>query len=118
MRSLARPLRFDSRGLLVRNEGNDAIRAAVREVLATIPGERPMRPAFGSRLRLRVFEPSDELLTRLVSDDCAEAIAKHEPRVKFLSAQIERNGRSLTARVRFEIMGTRQVDNVGVEVGQ
>lgn len=116
--SLARPLRFDSRGMLMRNENIDAIRASVREVLTTIPGERPMRPSFGSRLRTRVFEPNDELLVRLVSDDCAEAIARHEPRVRFLSAVIVRNGRSLTARVRFEIVGTQQADGVDVEVRQ
>jgi phage baseplate assembly protein W len=56
------PYGFDGRGH-TRTEGYaDWIRGLVEQVLFTAPGERVMRPDFGSGLRQLVFAPnSDEL---------------------------------------------------------
>ena len=63
------PLRTNSRGgiALVRRE--QELEEAMRLILATYPGERPMRPEFGSRVRDWVFRGSD-------TDSIAGAVAR------------------------------------------
>ncbi len=63
------PLRTNSRGgiALVRRE--QELEEAMRLILATYPGERPMRPEFGSRVRDWVFRGSDNGLDRSDSQD-------------------------------------------------
>jgi uncharacterized protein len=64
---------------LVRREVE--LEQAMRLILSTYPGERPMRPEFGSRIRDFVFRPINVQtvaeLTRVVRD----ALLRWEPRV-------------------------------------
>jgi phage baseplate assembly protein W len=56
------PYEFDGRGHTRIDAYADWIRGLVEQVLFTAPGERVMRPDFGSGLRQLVFAPnSDEL---------------------------------------------------------
>jgi phage baseplate assembly protein W len=56
------PYQFDGRGHTRTDEYTEWIRGLVEQVLFTAPGERVMRPDFGSGLRQLVFAPnSDEL---------------------------------------------------------
>lgn len=56
------PYQFDGRGHTSIDGYNRWIRGLVEQVLFTAPGERVMRPDFGSGLRQLVFAPnSDEL---------------------------------------------------------
>jgi phage baseplate assembly protein W len=56
------PYEFDGRGHTRTDAYADWIRGLVEQVLFTAPGERVMRPDFGSGLRQLVFAPnSDEL---------------------------------------------------------
>lgn len=58
------PYRFDGRGHTSTDAYADWIRGLVEQVLFTAPGERVMRPDFGSGLRQLIFAPnSDELAT-------------------------------------------------------
>ncbi|OLR92879.1 baseplate protein [Actinokineospora bangkokensis] len=61
--------------------GTDKLEQAMRLILATYPGERPMRPAFGSRLRDHVFGPVSGATLEAVSDEVRRALAMWEPRV-------------------------------------
>jgi hypothetical protein len=49
------PLHFDGRGRTAQPEGADHVRDLIEQVLLTAPGERVMRPAFGSGLMQLVF---------------------------------------------------------------
>ena len=49
------PLGFDPSGAVAVARGEEKIEQAMRLILATYPGERPMRPAWGSTLRDHVF---------------------------------------------------------------
>lgn len=49
------PLRFDGRGRTAQAERSDYLRDLIEQVLLTAPGERVMRPAFGSGLMQLVF---------------------------------------------------------------
>lgn len=52
------PYRFDSRGRTREDERADYIRGLIEQVLFTSPGERVMRPDFGSGLAQLVFAPN------------------------------------------------------------
>jgi len=56
------PLRIDGSGRGAVATGPDYLRALIREVLFTRPGERVNRPDFGSGLIQLVFAPTDDAL--------------------------------------------------------
>jgi phage baseplate assembly protein W len=56
------PYHFDDRGRSATTSRDDHIRDLVEQVLFTAPGERVMRPDFGSGLLALVFEPNSSTL--------------------------------------------------------
>jgi phage baseplate assembly protein W len=63
---IAVPLQFDGRGRTADGSPDDHLRALIEHVLLTAPGERVMRPTFGSGLLQLAFAPNgDELATTL-----------------------------------------------------
>ena len=56
------PYRFDSRGRTAETDEADHIRDLIYQVLFTSPGERVMRPDFGSGLLQLVFAPNSDVL--------------------------------------------------------
>ena len=52
------PYHFDGRGRTAQTDDADHIRDLIEQVLLTAPGERVMRPDFGSGLLQLVFEPN------------------------------------------------------------
>ena len=56
------PYRFESRGRTAGADEADHIRDLIEQVLFTHPGERVMRPDFGSGLLQLVFAPNSEVL--------------------------------------------------------
>ena len=59
---LDHPYRFDGRGRTAVTGRDDHIRDLIEQVLFTSPGERVMRPDFGSGLMALVFEPNSTAL--------------------------------------------------------
>lgn len=63
---IAVPLRFDGRGRTADTPVDQHLRALIEQVLLTAPGERVMRPDFGSGLLQLAFAPnSDQLAATL-----------------------------------------------------
>jgi uncharacterized protein len=56
------PYHFDGRGRTAETDDADHIRDLIEQVLFTSPGERVMRPDFGSGLLALVFEPNSTAL--------------------------------------------------------
>jgi uncharacterized protein len=56
------PYHFDGRGRTAQTGADDHIRDLIEQVLFTSPGERVMRPDFGSGLLAMVFEPNSTAL--------------------------------------------------------
>lgn len=56
------PYHFDSRGRTAETDEADHIRDLIVQVLFTSPGERVMRPTFGSGLLQLVFAPNSDVL--------------------------------------------------------
>jgi uncharacterized protein len=75
------PLRVDAKGgiALVRRE--QELEEAMRLILSTYPGERPMRPEFGCRLRDYVFRGGTDETRGALAMEVRNSIMRWEPRV-------------------------------------
>jgi hypothetical protein len=76
------PLQTDQRGALALAHGVDDIEQAIRLVLGTAPGERPMRPEFGCAVHDFVFDTIDAEMVGRVETAVHQALARWEPRIE------------------------------------
>ena len=75
------PVDIDTTGAIALASGPDELEQAMYLVLATAPGERPMRPEFGCRLQEYVFAPADATTAGLLAAEVRAALIRWEPRV-------------------------------------
>ena len=75
------PLGVDARGGISLARREQELEQAMRLILATYPGERPMRPDFGSRLRDFVFRSATVDTAAELSNEVHKALLRWEPRV-------------------------------------
>jgi hypothetical protein len=75
------PLRVNPRGGIALDSADEAIRRALRLIIATAPGERVMRPAFGCRIWDLLFGGTDPNTLGLMAQTVRDAIARWEARV-------------------------------------
>jgi uncharacterized protein len=80
-RGLAFPLRTDATGALALVEGRRELEEAIRLIVSTAPGERPMRPEFGCRIHDYVFAPINDTTVGGLVFEVQRAIERWEPRV-------------------------------------
>jgi hypothetical protein len=75
------PVEADATGMIALVSGATELEQAMYLVLATSPGERPMRPEFGCRLQDFVFAPADATTAALISGEVRASLARWEPRI-------------------------------------
>jgi phage baseplate assembly protein W len=85
------PLRLNGNGgiALVRRERE--LEEAMRIILTTYPGERPMRPEFGSRVRDYVFAGTDTSTLSRLATEVEMSLARWEPRVDIVLVKLTRD---------------------------
>lgn len=95
------PVAFDAAtDDVARAEYEEDIRQAILIILETSPGERVMRPDFGSGLRAMVFEPVNYTTLALVKQRVEQALVFWEPRIDVREVTVTING---VARNRLDI---------------
>lgn len=57
------------------------IQEAIRVILSTSPGERPMRPDFGCRIHDFIFAPADAATAAAISTEVTNALTRWEHRI-------------------------------------
>jgi len=90
-RGWAFPLQIGRHGGLSLTTEVDEIQQAIRIILTTVPGERVMRPTFGSRLHELVFAPVNAETLALAKRYVEEALKMWEPRIHLVSVVVEPN---------------------------
>jgi phage baseplate assembly protein W len=75
------PLATDATGSIALVTEDREIAEAIWIVLATSPGERPMRPEFGSRLAEYVFAPANATTAGQLANEVQVALERWEPRI-------------------------------------
>jgi phage baseplate assembly protein W len=78
------PIQLTASGGIAMVSRERELEEAMRIVLLTYPGERPMRPEFGSRVRDFVFRSVDEEMCTLLAYEVKKALQRWEPRVDIL----------------------------------
>jgi len=76
------PLRVGPTGGIGMVEREQEIQEAIRLVLGTAPGERPMRPEFGCGIHEYVFAPSDGQTAGNIAREVRAALDRWEPRIE------------------------------------
>jgi uncharacterized protein len=109
------PYRFDSRNRTAMAAGDAQIRDLIEQLLFTTPGERVMRPDFGSGLLQLTFAPNGEELAAatkmLVQGALQEFLAD---RIKVHDVQIEAYDGTLKVAVDYTVTATqaRRVERI------
>ena len=82
------PMGVDASGRIALADGADATDSSIRVVLATAPGERVMRPAFGCKIWDLLFEPVNANTLGLMAQAVRQALAQWEPRIDVEDVQV------------------------------
>lgn len=90
------PPTVNNHGGVAMVSGERELEQAMQIILLTYPGERPMRPQFGSRMRDFVFRSADSSTAAELALEVRNALRQWEPRVdihevRVVPDQIERN---------------------------
>jgi phage baseplate assembly protein W len=82
------PVRTDATGGIALVSKDQEIEEAIRLILGTAPGERPMRPEFGCRIHYYVFASADATTAGLLESEVKQALARWEPRIQVLDVDV------------------------------
>ena len=85
------PMRVDANGSIALESGFADVDKAIRVILSTAIGERPMRPAFGCGIWDLLFEPINPNPLRLMEDAVHEALSRWEPRIDVDGVDVQRD---------------------------
>ena len=103
------PYHVDGRGRTADTGADDHIRDLIEQVLFTAPGERVMRPDFGSGLYALVFEPGGPELVattqHLVQGSLQQELGSL---IAVDSVQVSQNEGTLDVFVSYVVLRTRQ----------
>jgi phage baseplate assembly protein W len=90
-RGLAFPPRPDRTGAVSLVSGARDVEEAIRIIVGTAPGERPMRPEFGCRIHEHVFDPINPTTMGLIAFAVEQAVLRWEPRVDDVHVEVLRD---------------------------
>jgi phage baseplate assembly protein W len=79
------PLRLDGSGSFALTSGDQEIEEAIRLILGTAPGERPMRPEYGCGIHDLVFDTMDAGLAGRIAAEVRSSLLRWEPRIEVAS---------------------------------
>ncbi|MEE1927543.1 GPW/gp25 family protein [Streptomyces sp. TRM 70351] len=82
------PLRTSATGGIGLVSGDREITESIRLILATAPGERPMRPEFGCGVHDYVFAPADENTAGALAYEVRRALDRWEPRIEVTEVDV------------------------------
>ncbi len=79
------PVQVDANGAIALSVQEEDVREAIRVILLTSRGERPMRPDFGAGLHDYVFETLSATNVGAIQAEVRRALVDWEPRIELLS---------------------------------
>ncbi|WP_448612544.1 GPW/gp25 family protein [Modestobacter sp. URMC 112] len=82
------PIRTDPTGSMALVTAEREIDEAIRLVLGTAPGERPMRPEFGCRIHDLVFGPANATTAGQIAYEVRSALERWEPRIEVTDVRV------------------------------
>jgi phage baseplate assembly protein W len=109
------PMAVDASGsvALVRRERE--LEDSIRLIVATAPGERPMRPEFGCGIHDFVFAPADATTAGRIAYEVRASIDRWEPRVDVVNVDVTSDpsdASTLFIEVTYAVRGTNDPRNL------
>jgi uncharacterized protein len=105
---------------------DEAVRQSIMMLLATVPGERVMRPEYGCPLHRVVFDPNDDTTAGLAIHYVRQAILRFEPRIEILrldagaqpslAGLAESAAGRLYVRLDYRVRATQRDDSLALSV--
>jgi phage baseplate assembly protein W len=112
---VAFPVACNNGGAVALVSGERELEEAMRLILLTYPGERPMRAEFGSRVRDFVFRASDAGMGAELAHEVKTALLRWEPRVDIVSVTATPDAGSPSTMfidIEYQIKGTNDRRNL------
>jgi phage baseplate assembly protein W len=112
---VAFPLGVDRRGALALARDDEDVRQAISIILATAPGERPMRPEFGCGVHDYVFDVLDATTLGRMEAEVRRALERWEPRIDVLDVGFDLDAAAdapLAITVEYRLRATNDVRNL------
>ena len=110
---LAFPLGVDDRGRIALAREEIDVEQAIRIILSTAPGERPMRPEFGCAVHDCVFERIDADTLARIDQAVRVALDRWEPRIDLEDIAFEtRKEGELLVHLRYRLRATNELRNL------
>jgi phage baseplate assembly protein W len=112
---VAFPLRVDPRGGLAIVRDEEDVVEAIRVIIGTAKGERPMRPEFGCGIHDYVFEAIDAYTIGRLDYEIRVALDRWEPRIDVLDIDFDDEGAGagrLLIDITFQLRSTNDVRNL------
>ena len=91
--------------IVLKNE--NAIARSVKNIVLTVPGEKPFDPRFGSRITDLLFENVDDITAINIETEIRNSIERYEPRVELTSVVVRADidGNSFDVTITYDIIG-------------
>jgi len=109
------PVHADATGRIALSSDEREIQESVRLILATAPGERPMRPEFGCAISDYVFAPADAETAGGIGAAVRAALRFWEPRIRVGDVTVSLQNADegvLLIDVGYTILGTNDPRNL------
>ena len=109
------PLGVNRRGGISLASREREIEEAIRIILATAPGERPMRPDFGCGIHDYVVAPADASTAGSIAFQVTSALEMWEPRIDVAGVDVEIDSDDrgvLYIDIAYTVRGTNDVRNL------
>jgi phage baseplate assembly protein W len=92
----------------------NSIKQSIKNLILTVPGEKPFQPLVGSRVYELLFEPLDPFTVDAIHDEVINTINQHEPRVELINVDVtpiyENN--KINVSVEYKVVGVPIVEEI------
>jgi hypothetical protein len=109
------PVRTDPTGSIALVTRERELEEAIRLVLGTVPGERPMRPEFGCRIHDLVFGPANATTAGEIAYEVRAALTRWEPRIDVVDVRVgfdRAEAGTVYVDLRYTVRGTNDPRNL------
>ncbi|AGH26320.1 hypothetical protein CPPG_00003 [Cyanophage P-RSM1] len=95
-------------------KNDNAIKQAVKNLVLTVPGEKPFQPLVGSRVMELLFEPLDAFTADAIKQEIINTITQYEPRVNLTKVDVTPiyANNKINITVEYQIVGLPIVESI------
>ena len=76
---------------LIALKNENAIARSIRNLIMTIPGDKPFQPEIGSRITEMLFENMDTITSNVIRSEIQNTLNNFEPRISLKEVNVEPN---------------------------